>query len=121
MLFDLAKDKNSEFWKDNFSHYRVPMALFKEEPYKKMSISAKLIYGILLSNVRLSEGRKYIDDNGTYYTKFTNAMIQQYLGCSHGTATKVLKELEEHGLIRVRHMFAAPSHIYVLPFRRAKD
>lgn len=121
MLFDLEKDKNSEFWKDNFSHYRVPMALFKEEPYKKMSISAKLIYGILLSKIRLSKDRQWIDEDGTYYTKFTNAMIQQYLGCSHGTATKVLLELEEQGLISIRHMFAAPSHIYVLPFKRAKD
>ena len=50
MTFDYFYEKQSE----NYSFYRIPKVLFSEEMFEKLSIEAKVLYGLLLDRISIS-------------------------------------------------------------------
>ena len=52
---------------EQFSFYRVPRLLIKDERFKKLSSDAKLLYGLMLDRMSLSIKNKTIYSLLVYY------------------------------------------------------
>ena len=118
MKYDYFYEEQSE----QFVFYKVPKVLCTEEEFRKLSSDAKLLYGLLLDRVSLSQRNGWVDENGRIYVVFTLDNIMISLNCSDKTATKMLVELEKHGLIeRKRQGQGKPVLIYVKNFIHSEN
>ena len=100
-----------------FAFYRIPRVLFTDDRFRKISTEGKVLYGLLLDRVSLSQENGWIDDEGRVYIIFTLTAIQRAMNCSEKSAIKYLTELETFGLIeRIRQGLGKPSLIYVKNF-----
>ena len=79
---------------EQFSFYRVPRLLIKDERFKKLSSDAKLLYGLMLDRMSLSIKNKWFDDNNRAYIIYTINSIMEDLGCGKEKAVKVIAELD---------------------------
>ena len=48
---------------EQFSFYRVPRLLIKDERFKKLSSDAKLLYGLMLDRMSLSIKNEWFDED----------------------------------------------------------
>ena len=61
---------------EQFSFYRVPRLLIKDERFKGLSSDAKLLYGLMLDRMSLSMKNGWLDDeihhlhSGCHYGRF---------------------------------------------------
>ena len=106
---------------NQFSFYRIPRQLVTGERFKRLSMDAKLLYGLLLDRMSLSAKNGWYDEQGRVYIYYTLDEIQEDLNCGHDKATKMLVELDNgkngFGLIeRVRQGQGRPTKIYVKRF-----
>ena len=100
-----------------FSFYRIPKALFQEPRFQNLSTDAKTLYGILLDRMSLSAKNGWLDEQGRVFIIFTIEDVKRALCCADNKATKLLRELEEFGLIeRKRRGLGKPSLVYVKNF-----
>ena len=100
-----------------FSFYRIPKALFQEQRFQNLSTDAKTLYGILLDRMSLSVKNEWFDKQGRVFIIFTIEDVKRALCCADNKATKLLRELEEFGLIeRKRRGLGKPSLVYVKNF-----
>ena len=79
---------------EQFSFYRVPRLLIKDERFKKLSSDAKLLYGLMLDRMSLSMKNEWFDDENRAYIIYTIDSIMEDLGCAKEKAVKVLAELD---------------------------
>jgi DNA-binding MarR family transcriptional regulator len=87
-----------------------------------LSLTAKLIYSILLDRTSLSKKNGWIDDKGRVYIVFPIANIAQTIHKGMTVVKEALRELEEAGLIERKRHFSAPNTIYIkLPDGRKTD
>ena len=113
MKYDYFYEEQSE----QFVFYKVPKVLCTEEEFRTLSSDAKLLYGLLLDKVSLSQKNGWVDDDGRVYVIFTLERIMHSLNCCDKKATKLLVELETYGLIeRKRQGLGKPTIIYVKNF-----
>ncbi len=103
---------------DLFTFYRIPKALFTEERFKPISAEAKILYGILLDRMSLSQRNGWLDEENRVFIIFTLDEVMDAIGCADQKATKLLSELENKaGLIeRKRQGLGKPNLIYVKNF-----
>ena len=103
---------------NQFSFYRIPKMLFADASFKSISTEAKILYGILLDRMSLSQKNGWTDDRGRVYIVFTVEEIMTSLGCHNQKANKLMYELEKKcGLIeRKRQGLGKPNLIYVKNF-----
>ena len=105
---------------EQFSFYRVPRLLIKDERFKGLSSDAKLLYGLILDRMGLSMKNGWLDEKNRAYIIYTIEDIMEDLGCAKGTCVKVLKELDSEngiGLIeKKRRGLGKPDIIYVKNF-----
>ena len=100
-----------------FSFYRIPKALFQEPRFQNLSTDAKTLYGILLDRMSLSVKNGWLDEQGRVFIIYTIEDVKRALCCTDNKATKLLRELEEFGLIeRKRRGLGRPSLVYVKNF-----
>ena len=100
-----------------FSFYRIPKALFQEQRFQNLSTDAKTLYGILLDRMSLSVKNEWFDKKGRVFIIFTIEDVKRALCCADNKATKLLRELENFGLIeRKRRGLGKPSLVYVKNF-----
>lgn len=100
-----------------FSFYRIPKALFRDSRFQQLSTDAKTLYGILLDRMSLSAKNNWLDKQGRVFIIYTVQEVQDSLGCADKKATKLLRELENFGLIeRRRRGLGKPNLIYVKNF-----
>ncbi len=100
-----------------FSFYRIPKALFQEQRFQSLSTDAKTLYGILLDRMSLSAKNGWLDKQDRVFILFTIEDVKRTLCCADNKATKLLRELEEFGLIeRKRRGLGRPSLVYVKNF-----
>ena len=101
-----------------FSFYRIPKALFLESRFQNLSTDAKTLYGILLDRMSLSAKNGWLDEQGRVFIIFTIEDVKRALCCADNKATKLLRELEEFGLIeRKRRGLGRPSLVYQIVLR----
>ena len=100
-----------------FSFYRIPKALFQESRFQNLSTDAKTLYGILLDRMSLSVKNEWFDKKGRVFIIFTIEDVKRTLRCADNKATRLLRELEEFGLIeRKRRGQGKPCLVYVKNF-----
>ena len=109
---------NSYYYGDEsnqFSFFRIPRQLITGELFKRISTDAKLLYGLLLDRMGLSEQNGWYDEDGRVYIYYTLREIQRNLNCGQDKAIKLLVELDQGcDLIdRVRQGQGRPTKIYV--------
>lgn len=94
--------------------YRIPKALFADSCFREISLSAKMLYGMLLDRMTLSTRNAWQDGDGQVFVYFTLEEAQEQLGCGHSKAVRLFAELESSGLIRrKRQGQGKPTKIYV--------
>ena len=105
---------------DQFSFYRVPQLLIKDERFKGLSSDAKLLYGLMLDRMSLSMKNGWLDEENRAYIIYTVDAIMEDLGCAKATCVKIMKELDCEkgiGLIeKKRRGLGKPDIIYVKNF-----
>ena len=105
---------------DQFSFYRVPRLLIKDERFKGLSSDAKLLYGLMLDRMSLSMKNRWLDEENRAYIIYTVDAIMEDLGCAKATCVKIMKELDFEkgiGLIeKKRRGLGKPDIIYVKNF-----
>jgi len=110
---------------EQFSFYRVPQLLIKDERFKGLSSDAKLLYGLMLDRMSLSMKNGWLDDENRAYIIYTVDAIMEDLGCSKPTCTKIMRELDSDngiGLIeKKRRGLGKPDIIYVKNFASVPD
>ena len=100
-----------------FSFFRIPKALFQEQRFQDLSTDAKTLYGILLDRMSLSVKNGWLDEQGRVFIIFTIEDVKRTLRCADNKATRLLRELEEFGLIeRKRRGQGKPCLVYVKNF-----
>ena len=100
-----------------FSFFRIPKALFQEQRFQNLSTDAKTLYGILLDRMSLSVKNEWFDKKGRVFIIFTIEDVKRTFRCADNKATRLLRELEEFGLIeRKRRGQGKPSLVYVKNF-----
>ncbi len=110
---------------EQFSFYRVPRLLIKDERFKGLSSDAKLLYGLMLDRMSLSIKNGWLDDGNRAYIIYTVDSMMEDLGCARATCVKVIKELDSDngiGLIeKKRRGLGKPDIIYVKNFVVVED
>uniref|UniRef100_UPI0040571F33 DUF6017 domain-containing protein n=1 Tax=Agathobacter sp. TaxID=2021311 RepID=UPI0040571F33 len=105
---------------EQFSFYRVPRMLVKDERFKDLSSDAKLLYGLMLDRMSLSMKHGWLDAENRAYIYYTIENIMEDLGCRKDKGVKVLAELDSKkgiGLIeKKRQGLGKPDIIYVKNF-----
>lgn len=102
---------------DQYTFYRIPKLLFTDAALQPMSYGAKILYGILLDRVSLSIKNRWIDENGHVYIIYTLQEIMETLGICDKTATKLMNELMQSGLVERRVQgLGRPALLYVKNF-----
>ena len=105
---------------EQFTFYRIPKILVTSPTFKRVSDSAKLLYGLMLDRMGLSIRNGWVDDENRAYIFFTTNDVMEQMCCGTEKATKLLAELDAEngiGLIeRKRQGLGRPNIIYVKNF-----
>ena len=105
---------------DQYSFYRIPKLLFKNEYFKNLSSDAKILYGLMLDRMSLSIKNQWFDEENRAYIYFSIEDIMELLNCGRNKAVKSLQELDDEngiGLIEKRRQgFGKANIIYVKSF-----
>ena len=109
---------------EQFSFYRIPKVLFTDAYFKELSTEAKVLYGLMLDRMALSERNQWFDESGRVYIIFTVEEVMSCMNCGRDKSVKVLSELDARngiGLIeRIRRGLGQPDIIYVKNFIRTE-
>ena len=110
---------------EQFSFYRVPRLLIKDERFKGLSSDAKLLYGLMLDRMSLSMKNGWIDEENRAYIIYSVDNVMEDLGCSKPTCIKIMRELDSEngiGLMeKKRRGLGKPDIIYVKNFASAEE
>ena len=121
MQFDYFYGSEAE----QFTFYRIPKILITSQFFKKVSDSAKLLYGLILDRMSLSIRNGWLDDDNRAYIFFTTNDVMEQMCCGTEKATKMLAELDSEkgiGLIeRVKQGQGRPAIIYLKKFYDLED
>ncbi len=99
---------------EEYVFYRVPKLLFTEERFRRISTDARMLYGLMLDRLGLSQKNGWTDKNGRLYIYFTLEDVANALGVGRQKASQLLAELEKYKLIlRKRQGLGKPNRIYV--------
>ena len=121
MQFDYFYGSEAE----QFTFYRIPKILITSQFFKKVSDSAKLLYGLMLDRMSLSIRNGWLDDDNRAYIFFTTNDVMEQMCCGTEKATKMLTELDSEkgiGLIeRVKQGQGKTAIIYLKKFYELED
>ena len=98
------------------SFYRAPKMLYGNPRYQDMSCEAKTLYMFLLDRRQLSEmnGADWRDEQGCVFIYYTIRDMMQITNYGNKKINGLLKELEEHQLIKRKHRgHGRANRIYV--------
>ena len=105
---------------EQYSFYKIPKLLFTDDYFKKISVEAKVLYGLMLDRMSLSMKNQWMDEEGRAYIYYSLEDIMDALGCSNKKAISIMKELDMDagiGLIeKKRQGQGKPTMIYLKQF-----
>lgn len=105
---------------EQFTFYRIPKVLVTSPQFKKVSDSAKLLYGLMLGRMGLSIKNGWVDDENRAYIFFTTKDVMELMCCGTEKATKIFAELDSEkgiGLIeRKKQGQGKPAIVYLKKF-----
>ena len=98
----------------HFNFIRLPQILFTDENFSTLSSDAKILYALLLDRTSLSIKSNWFESDGRVYINFPLAEICQKIGVGMQKAGKLMRELENFGLIERKRLGQGyPDKIYV--------
>ena len=107
---------------ENFNFFRLPKKLIRDKQFRTISSDAKILYGLLLDRMTLSQKNRWLDEEGRIYIIYTIEEIAEELYCSKRKAIQLMNELNGIGLIkRKRQGMGRPNLIYVMNFNSADE
>ena len=110
---------------EQFTFYRIPKILVTSPTFKRVSDSAKLLYGLMLDRMGLSIRNGWVDDENRAYIFFTTNDVMEQMCCGTEKATKMLAELDSEkgiGLIeRKKQGQGKPAIVYLKKFYIDED
>lgn len=99
---------------EQFTFYRIPKLLIKEERFRELSIESKMLYGLLMDRMSLSIRNKWLDEENRVYIIYTFDEIMDDFNFGRQKVAKLLSELDDFNLIeRKRRGQGKPNIIYV--------
>ncbi len=102
---------------EQFSFIRIPKVMLTEKRFSTLSLSAKILYGLLLDRMSLSARNGWLDEEKRVYIVFKIEEIQDILGFSKKKSIDYLNELEQFGLVeKKRRGLGLPSILYIKSF-----
>lgn len=105
---------------EQFAFYRIPKLLLTSPEFKRVSDSAKLLYGLMLDRMSLSIKNGWLDEQQRAYIYFTTNDVMEQMCCGTEKATKLIAELDSEkgiGLIeRKKQGQGKPAIIYLKNF-----
>ena len=105
---------------EQFAFYRIPKLLITSPEFKRVSDSAKLLYGLMLDRMSLSIKNGWVDDENRAFIYFTTNDVMEHMCCGTEKATKLLAELDVEkgiGLIeRKKQGQGKPAIVYLKKF-----
>ena len=105
-----------------YTFYQLPKQLLKDAQYQDISLDARILYCLLLDRMQLSQKNGWQDEAGRTYIIYTQNEIMKDLSCSSRSVTRMLKDLEEAGMIaRKRQTMYRPWWIYVHPLQQSSQ
>ena len=94
--------------------YRLPKVLFTDSRFRDISLSAKMLYAMLLDRLSLSVRSGWQDEDGSVFVYFKMSEAEEQLDCGHSKMIRLFAELESSSLIRrKRQGQGKPMKIYV--------
>ena len=79
---------------ESYSFYRFPKQLMTGEQFKRLSMDAKVLYGLMLDRMGLSAKNGWRDELGRVYIFYTLTEIQEDFNCGHDRVLRMLAELD---------------------------
>lgn len=111
--FDFFYGKEGE----RLNFITIPKLLLKDERFKNISSETKILCGCLLDRNSLSQKNGWVDGENRVFCIYTIKEMQADLCCATEKISRVLKELEEIGLIyRKRNGRGKANYIYVMDY-----
>ena len=111
--FDYFYGQESE----RHAFYRIPKLLFTDPYFENMSSDAKILYGLMLDRMSLSQKNKWIDDQNRAYIIYSQAEAMEMLRCKKNKAISLFRELEGIGLVeRKKQGQGNPDRLYLKDF-----
>ena len=95
IIFDYFYDHEA----DMVSFYRVPKPLIKDTFFKKLNSDAKLLYGLMLDRMSLSQKNEWFDEKQRAFILFSQSDAMELLDCGETKTRGLFKDLERYGLI----------------------
>lgn len=118
MTFDYYYGSQAE----QFNFIKIPKTIVVDPIFESLSVNAKLLYGVLLDRMNLSQKNGWFDSENRVYIIYQISEIMEDFNFGKKTAVKYLNELEEFGLIeKKRRGLGLPSLLYVKNFIVQKD
>jgi len=115
-MFDYFYGSQSE----QFSFFRLPKVIVRDERFKKISSDAKILYGIMLDRMSLSRENHWVDNENRVYIIFTLNEVMKEFECCKRKAVSLMAELDSKsgiGLIEKKKQgLGRPDLIYLKNF-----
>ena len=94
---------------------RLPLSLFANPNYKRLSAESKLVYSLLLDRMSLSQKNNWINEEGEVYLIYKREEIADILCITYKKAIAAFKELISVGLLlEKRQGRGFPNRLFVL-------
>lgn len=108
---------------EQYRFYQIPAILLEHEEYRKISDTAKLLYGILLSRLALSKKNGWIEeDTNRVYILYNRNDIAAMMGKGTSTISSAMTQLVDAGLVKKKKQGLGKSDIlYVMNFASIQE
>ena len=101
MKFNYIYGKQAE----QYDYLYIPKAFMKEEPFKTMTASAKIMYAVLMEKQQKSVEMGWIDEKDHAYILANIVAISAELNWDEEEVLGAVEELERFGLVEIAEKF----------------
>ena len=92
----------------------VPKILFKDERYRSLSITAKVLYSLLLDRTKYAAQNRWIDQDGEIFVIYPKSEMIRVLKSTRYRIDDAISELEKMGnMVRVVKDNGRPNRFYI--------
>ncbi len=101
-----------------FASVVIPKELLTGKTFSDLSVSAKMLYAVLLDRMNQAARNNWLDEENRVYIIYPLSQLEEDINFSKHTIIDCMKELEKIGLICKHQVKGKPSKIYVKNFNR---
>ncbi|WP_026495387.1 DUF6017 domain-containing protein [Butyrivibrio sp. WCD3002] len=113
IVFDYFYGQESEM----HTFYRIPKLLFDNSYFMDMTNDAKILYGLMLDRMSLSQKNKWFDEQNRAFILFSQTEAMNLIKCKKNKAISLFRELENIGLVERRKQGQGnPDRLYLKDF-----